>query len=219
MLFKRLLAFPRGQYTTNFAYLVSNEEIDQDTYTSGLVALASFLGGFVLIWGLILIFLMIKGKNVGCASGRAFETVPVDSRVAKEKQANLSKTDSEEDGTQSVKEDDDGDVRMEETSFPSSLCSSDAASRIESITGSIDEEEGTVDASPRVEGKRAVRTRAIFFLFSCIVLACVPLALAFSFAPMKESVKSFDGGFEVRFGSLGDLSKRDTYTHGIWNVN
>lgn len=179
--------FLRGQYSTDFADVVSKKIEAQVTYKDGLVALSSFIGGFVVIWGLVLVFLMIKGKAVGCASGRAFESAAVDDNSQK---GSSGSPNASEDDTHSVNEEELG---LGTTSFSSSLCSSDAASRFESTT-SFDGY--TVDASPRLEGPRAVRTRIVFFLFACSVLACVPIAMAFSFAPMKETATFFDGAFD-----------------------
>jgi hypothetical protein len=170
--------------------LVSHDIEVYDTYKDGLVALSCFIGGFVVIWGLVLVFFMIKGKAVGCASGRAFELSAVEDKL--QKGSNGSSNSIEEDRHHLEKEEEE--IAMETTSFSSSLCSSDAASRFESVTSY---DNGTLDASPRLEGRRAVRTRVAFFVFACTVLACVPLALAFSFAPMKTTVKSFDGAFTV----------------------
>ena len=189
-LFRGPSAFLRGQYSTNFADLVSNEVEVHETYKDGLVALSSFMGGFIVIWGLILVFFMIKGKAVGCASGRAFELYAPDDNM-KETSGNAYASDED---SQSAKEAEE--IGIETTSFSSSLCSSDAASRFESVTSFDD---CTIDASPRLEGPRALRTRLAFFLFACGVLGCVPLALAFSFAPMKEVAKSFDGNLEASF--------------------
>lgn len=218
------MAFLRGQYSTNFADLLSKQTVVQDTYKDGLVGLACFLGGILLVWGLLLIFFMIKGQGVGCASGRAFETRQVERRGANKQSRPLSATDSEEDDTHSIHNDDEHDehdenddhddekyddgIDMEEASFPSSLCSSDAISRYESDTQSqsmMMEERSVIDASPRVEGPRALRTRLVFFIFALTTLACVPLALAFSFAPMKETVKSFDGSFDVSAASYFEI--------------
>lgn len=182
-------SFLRGQYSTNFADLVSNDAEVHDAYKDGLVALSSFIGGFIIIWGLVLVFFMIKGKAVGCASGRAFE---LSAREENTQKGPIASSNSSADDSHSAKEEEE--IGMETTSFSSSLCSSDAASRFESVT-SFDN--CTVDASPRLEGRRAMRTRLAFFLFACTVLGCVPLALAFSFAPMKETAKSFDGAFSV----------------------
>jgi len=201
---KTSLAFPRSKYSRSFADLVSVEIDVQDSYKDGLITLTCILGGFALIWGLILIYLIIKGNSVGCASGRAFErSVVRKSNHQDPCEEKLHETDSSTESVLSVPGDEnhmDSGIALEDASFSSSLCSSDAASRIESSRSMTDDEASqvtTIDTSPRAEGSRAFRTRIVFFLFACTVLACVPLALAFSFAPMKETVRSFDGGFEV----------------------
>jgi hypothetical protein len=182
---KKVLAFPRAQYSTNFSDLVSPNNDVQESYKDGLIALGCFMGGFITIWCLIILYLKCKGGAVGCASGRAFEHIEEDLDEEEKSGGQGASTDLEE-MSQAV---------MEETSFPSSLCSSDAASQFDSI---VSTEESVEDLEPVVEGRRAIRTRIAFFVFACIVLACVPLALAFSFAPMKDTIKSSDGTFEVR---------------------
>ena len=213
---------------------MSKELEVQEEYKDGLVGLACFLGGILIIWGLVLVFFMIKGGAVGCASGRAFETRQVNKNKNKNKINNerpISTTDSEEEDTHSHHDEQDhnqhdgefqgehghehgpsGDEYdehsgIEDASFQSSLCSSDAMSRYESDTQSqyhqntMPEERSIIDTSPRVEGPRAMRTRTVFLVFALTVLACVPLALAFAFAPMKETVKSFDANFDVSASS------------------
>ena len=235
------MSFLRGQYSIDFSDVVSKELEVQEEYKDGLVGLACFLGGILLIWGLLLVFFMIKGGAVGCASGRAFETRQVNQKKKKDKndkERPISATDSEEDDTHSHHDErdhdktNDGEVQSEQepgpsgdehehehsdieedASFQSSLCSSEAMSRYDSDTQSqyhqntITEERSIIDTSPRVEGPRAMRTRIVFFVFALTVLASVPLALAFAFAPMKETVKSFDGNFDVsarRSSLVGD---------------
>jgi hypothetical protein len=197
-LLRGLSTFPRGQYSTNFGDVASIDVAAQEDYKEGIVALACFLGGFFVIWGLLLVYLMIKGKSVGCASGRAFEISatekqPNSSRHKRQQSSSDSSIASQDDGTESKK--DQEEAMLETESFSSSLCSFDAASRFEA-TASVDER--SAETVPRVESPRAARTRMAFLFFACILLASVPLALAFAFAPMKETVKAFDGNIDVR---------------------
>lgn len=193
------LAFPRGQYSTNFADLLSPESEARKNYKDGLVALSSMIGSVALIWGLILLLLKIKGSVVGCASGRAFENTILEEQG--KIGSNEGSTDLDDmDGSSKQHE---GET-MEQTSFPSSLCSSDAASQMESVISadSMDDETAmSTESTLLIEGRRAFRTRLVFFIFACMVLASVPLSLAFSFAPMKDTVKSSDDVFQVRLWS------------------
>ncbi|CAB9498006.1 expressed unknown protein [Seminavis robusta] len=195
--------FPRGRYSTNFAHLVSQDPQVQEDYKDGLVALSCFLGGFFVIWGLVLIFLMIKGKSVGCASGRAFGSIgsgqqSTGSQKQPQDESHSSVHSEEEPPTANeYAKDAEGGEELETESFSSSLCSSDAASRFDSFDTSASFNDGSIDANHRFESPRATRTRIAFLVFACIVLACVPLALAFAFAPMKETTKSVAGQVEV----------------------
>jgi hypothetical protein len=191
-LLRNALAFPRG--STNIAGLLSREPEASENYKDGLITLASLIVAFVLIWGLILLYLKCKGNAVGCASGRAFEgSLPEE--PGDKMGPNNGSTDIEEMSHSSKHEE---SQIMEQTSFPSSLCSSDAASQYESSVMSMSMGEESTESTLLVEGKRAIRTRMVFLVFSCIILACVPLSLAFSFAPVKDTVKSSDDVFVVR---------------------
>ena len=200
-LLRKALEFPRGQYSTNFADLLSDETEAKENYKDGLVALASMIGAFVVIWGLILVYFRCKGGAVGCVSGRAFESSIQEVTNNKLDPNTNGSTDLEEMTSTSKRDDEEGQI-MEQTSFPSSLCSSDAASQIDShiesdMSMSIAEE--STESTILVEGKRALRTRIAFLVFACIILACVPLSLAFSFSPVKDTINSSDGVFEVCF--------------------
>ena len=198
--------FPRGQYSTSFASLASQDAAVQEDYKNGIVALSCFVGGFFVLWGLILIYLMIKGKSVGCASGRAFEITPIDkqshsSKHKRQHSSSQSSISSQDDATGSKKMQHEEAVGLETESFSSSLCSFDASSGLDAASSIGDSTEDTVS---RVESSRAARTRMVFLIFACIVLVFVPLALAFAFAPMKESAKTLEGSVAVR--TIGTFS-------------
>lgn len=180
---------PRSKYSTAFADYLSNDEDNQKEYTNGLLILICILGGAFLTWGSILMFLKFKGSDVGCASGRAFES--------QDDQMGITDSTDLEEFSNSIKSSGNhDDPALEETSFPSSsLCSSDVGSLYES-SNSIFNSADTDDISYK-EGPRAFRTRIMFFIFACLVLACVPIGLALSFAPMKEVLKSPEELFRV----------------------
>lgn len=222
------LSFLRSRYSTSFASLFSKQPADQEEYKNGLIGIACLLAGFVLLWGLVLIFFMIKGSAVGCASGRAFETRPVERRSSATSNSKQdedhppSTTESEMEDTHSIHNGDETSELHDEDylstpqhdnqhqdsllddSLASSLCSMDVVSQYDSESHSImsteSHEDSLVDSSPRVEGPRAVRTRLFFFVVALCTLACIPLALSFVFAPMEETVKVLDSSFDVSAG-------------------
>ena len=92
-----LLNFARDEDGVRFADLFTpNNPEARGAYAGGLMRLALLFIFFSVAWALVILVLFCKGREVGCASGRAFE-VPI------HLQRNYSET---EESNESVSDDD-----------------------------------------------------------------------------------------------------------------
>lgn len=65
---------PRFGHTSDFAKLFSSNEIEPKDYKTGIIAFASLVVFFFLLWSGHLLVLKIKGKErVGCAAGQMYQ--------------------------------------------------------------------------------------------------------------------------------------------------
>jgi hypothetical protein len=199
-LLQKVLAAPRQTHSTDFTHLFSSDG-EEDEYQNGLIALAGIFGGILFLWGAILVGFTCRGKSTGCASGRAFEPYEGGEEEEMNEPSGGGSTYLEGDLTASVESvhghhgynqanAKNGDVPAagDDTSVRSSLPSDvDDSSWEPSLNGySVDE---TLPPKPN---PRERRTRIAFIIFSLITLACVPLALIFSFVPLKDTAVSSD---------------------------
>lgn len=159
--------------------------------------MASIFGGILLLWGLILIALVFRGKVMGCASGRAFE--PYKGREEEQLQEldqPSGSTDLDEDLNSSVGSRDGGNREgnaEERDAHPEGYISS-AVSIVPSDEDSMSEpSEYSVDVSVApLPNPRERRTRITFVIFSLATLVCVPLALVLTFIPLRNTAESSD---------------------------
>jgi hypothetical protein len=74
-----ILRAPRKiRHTGNFSHVFSPVREEQLEYVDGLMVVMSIFIIAWVIWAFTLLVLKFKGKDVGCASGRAFVTVRSD---------------------------------------------------------------------------------------------------------------------------------------------
>lgn len=68
---------PRFGHTSDFAKLFSSNDVESKDYKTGILAFASFVVFFFLLWAGHLLVLKIKGKErVGCAAGQVYQQDP-----------------------------------------------------------------------------------------------------------------------------------------------
>lgn len=188
----------RGRYSTNFADFVSPSPELQYSYARGVLFVGYILLLFFIVWTLTIIVLKLKGSEVGCASGAAFQRSTADSR------SHVISTDSSsEDYEESLAECDqsmvDSEIPMMDK-FPLDDADDEVSDQISNGSKSFADDytshEGWLasksDLSKHETSKRERRTR-LAFIGSCLIsLLCVPVILVFSFAPMKEGAHSSD---------------------------
>ncbi|KAG7349167.1 hypothetical protein IV203_011764 [Nitzschia inconspicua] len=80
-----ILRAPRNiRHHGNFSYVFSPEREEQLEYVNGVMAVASVFLIVWVLWAFVLLVLKFKGKQVGCASGRAFVTARSDDEGEKQ---------------------------------------------------------------------------------------------------------------------------------------
>ena len=207
-----ILRLPRKWHTTDFASFFSTSQAEQVDYVNGILVSGVIVFSVFLLWAFILIVLKVKGKEVGCASGRAFYT---------------ETNDDDHHDTQSTDSSDESYSSRENDNFGSSGSSSSNSkernwntrnSNLQSKNDFQDDDESgsaeysfddesdggrsedydsqngwlSADEPRRSTNRREKRTRICFLVFSSISLLCVPLILVFSFGPMKETTQITD---------------------------
>lgn len=171
-----MLRGPRRAYTTSFADAFSDDIDSQRSYAKGILSVACIFLVFLVVWTFVLVVLKIKGKEVGCASGMAFQL------VKEEEDDSLQETDSSS-----------GDESNGGRAHLSSRVSNTYEGRIEdqSSWDTEPERSRTKPYNSRMKEKPLERKTRMCFLFSSIISLCiVPFILVFSFGPMKEAIEA-----------------------------
>lgn len=191
-------------YTTNFASAFSDDAGVQHSYARGIIAVASFFLALLVLWGFVIVVLKLRGKEVGCASGRAFQMVKADD------DDELQVTDSSS-GDFSMGDDNSSSAPsrydMEELGqevMLSDYGSEDYDNEVNSRgSWTEDERQQKVPDLPQMkENPRERKTRSCFLFFSILSLCLVPFILIFSFGPMKEATDASKQLILVRLLSL-----------------
>jgi hypothetical protein len=192
-----MLRFPRQAYGTQFSDIFSTSLDEQREYGRGIVAIGSFFVCLWVIWIFTLVVLKLKGQQVGCASGRAFQLVKV------EEEEDLQVTDSSsgeystgieehhsrvgefpvpeyDNEGQEVELSDYGDCYDGENDSRSSWSSEEYQKNAKRRT----------EWHPKLrEHPRERKTRLTFIFFSFLSLLMVPFVLLFSYGPMKGATE------------------------------
>eukprot|EP00980_Cylindrotheca_fusiformis_P030454 scaffold24835_cov113-Cylindrotheca_fusiformis.AAC.1 len=133
----------------------------------------------------------IKGKEVGCASGRAFQ-------MPKSDDDDLQATDSSS-GGYSMNDDESSSlpsrydmegVRQEADLSDYGSEDSDSAVQSDGSWTELEREQPVTQTSRRKSNLRERNTRGCFLFSSIVSLCLVPFILVFSFGPMKEATNS-----------------------------
>ena len=210
----KLLTLPRqASYSTKFADIFSDESEVQHNYVRGLVAVGFFFVVLLVVWCFVLIVLKLKGKEVGCASGRPFQMMKNDEPCT---DSSSGDDDYSEDDLSSNFDHREGPHHLHRTEM--SLSDYDSAgsaeySNYEGETHSqgswISEREERIhhqhyknQTFAQLENPREKSTRGVFLLFSVLSLVLVPFILVFSFGPMKEATDGSKQVILVRFSQL-----------------
>jgi uncharacterized membrane protein YidH (DUF202 family) len=188
-----MLKAARMTYSTDFSDVFSSDRGAQYSYAHGILLVATIILCIIISWSLILVVLKLKGKEVGCASGRPFQTAKSDDLQ------HADSTDSSSDSYSSEQSDTDcnrGSNGLR--NFHARVDQPNDELGSTSTPDSYDDEYASDDgwlessnkASKKKVNRREKRTRMAFLFFCGITLMCVPFVLVFSFAPMKEATQS-----------------------------
>ena len=213
-----MLKAPRSWHSTDFASVFSKNREEQIDYVDGILVAGVIMFSIFLIWAFTLIVLKVKGREVGCASGRAFHTEKIDEQ-------DIQSTDSSENsyysatstnvGNESSRNNNDGEPNnnnnnnnnkglkeelLEDIGIGSNEENEDDSyvddDRSLSQSDDYDSQDGWLsvddDEVRRAINPREKRTRFCFLVFSFIALLCVPIILIFSFGPLKEATTASD---------------------------
>jgi hypothetical protein len=176
-----VLRLPRLKYSRDFALFVTSAPNTKlhESYKAGLVLLAYMIGGILLLWAFILIWLKLQGKSVGCAAGFAFVQ---NSKRDKNEAQDVSET-SEYAGDQTWEE-----RQLPETeSLPNPReMDEDANCSFEIGLSQVNVNEHSLDETV-APTQRERRTQVCFFFFGLVTLVCVPLILVVAFKPLVNA--------------------------------
>jgi hypothetical protein len=185
-----MLKAARMTYSTKFSDVFSLEREAQYSYVHGLLLVTTIISCIFIAWALILVVLKFKGKEVGCASGRPFQTSQSDD--AESTDFSSGSYSSEESHTESNSGGDDGlrNLRVHVEQPNDELDSTGTPVSYEDEYASDDGwlESGSKTMKEKAS-RRMKRTRAAFLFFCGITLLCVPFILVFSFAPLKVATQ------------------------------
>lgn len=192
-------------HSGNFTDLFSSVREEQREYIDGLLVVSIIFSVLFLIWAFILVVLKCKGKEVGCASGRAFvNNRPEDDESS---ETDIEKTQDDDFASTSVSSNDEscsvssskplfsehGDTVM--GCFSSDFSSDDnnyhsCRKKWGWLRRQNKNKTKSDGVSPDVSktNRRERRTRLVFILFASIALICAPLTLFLTFSPLKEVV-------------------------------
>lgn len=165
--------------------MFSSVREEQRGYIDGLLVVSIIFSVFFLIWAFILVVLKCKGKEVGCASGRAFvNTCPEDDESS---ETDIEKTQNDDFASTSVSSSDEScSVSSSKPLF--SEHGDTVMGCFSSDFSSDDNESDEVSPDVTKANRRERRTRLVFILFASIALICAPLTLFLTFSPLKEVV-------------------------------
>ena len=208
------LKAPRSR--TDFADFFSPVSEEKRKYIDGLFANAAIFLALYVFWSLVLVVLKLKGKDVGCASGRAFDTEKADNEslgstdssdfVGESSGAGSgSKVASSNDGLDPLQWHDGQQRYGEETN------NFYEHSQYEKYHEGQDER-FSEDSSQswRKANQRERRTRFCFIVFSFFILISGPCILVFSFSPLRDATHSSDDFLLVSSIKLQTLNHEDS---------
>lgn len=214
----RILRAPRTEYTTDIAlYIASNGSPHVTNYRAGIVFMACIIGGFAFLWAFILVALKIKGKAVGCAAGHAFYRSSMsdegsslgrksakneftdmedNSTMRKSKTSSSSKDEVQNKGNgeqnRNSSHEDEAEILSLHSSIPSVELDDERSigfgSKKDSNSGRASSETQSTDTDLPPPSLRERRTQVVFFITGLITFICVPLIIAFCFAPMRDAI-------------------------------
>jgi len=135
-----VLDVPRIEYSRDFALFVTEPagSPTQQSYRSGIIFIMSLVAAVWFIWTLILLYFKCNGKYVGCAAGKAFESMQ------------SMKTADEEDDVPN------GDIRSE----PSSI--SEASASLEGVMKTLEDTQQQQSEGVGDDGASSVEGGASF---------------------------------------------------------
>ena len=211
-----LQAARRNHHTTTFSDVLSPYPEVQKDYVYGLFTVAIIFASIFVFWTFVLIVLKLKGPEVGCASGRAFQKPSSDqlsSVLSTDSESFYSSSFGEDDinnnnihsprkasyemhSIERVMDDRRSSVRSDLRSEQDGSIGLDSYSEYDSRDGWVPST-GTVSRQRRVS-QREQRTRFAFLVFSFIALVTVPFILVFSFSPIKDATRRSDDIVLVR---------------------
>lgn len=199
-------------------YIASNGSPHATNYRAGIVFMACIIGGFAFLWTFILVALKIKGKAVGCAAGHAFDrsSMSDDGSSLGRKSAKNECTDMEDNSTMrksktssssedvvqnkgngeqnrnSSSHEDEAEILSLHSSIPSVELDDERSigfgSKKDSSSGRASSATHSTDTDLPPPSLRERRTQVVFFITGVITFLCVPLVIAFCFAPVKEAI-------------------------------
>ena len=206
-----MLTLPRqASYSTKFADIFSDDSEVQHKYARGLVAVIFFFVVFLVIWCFVLIVLKLKGKEVGCASGRPFQMIKNDEPCTDSSSGDEGYSEDDLSSNFDHREDPN---QLHGREMPLSDYDSAGSAEYSNYEGEnhsqgswVSEREARMrhhhykdQTFAQLENPREKRTRGVFLLFSVISLVLVPFILVFSFGPMKEATDGSKQVILVRF--------------------
>jgi hypothetical protein len=193
----------RAEYSRDIAtYIISGGSTSATNYQAGLIFVACVFGGFVFIWFFVLALFKCRGEEIfGCGAGYAVQrdrghvatvgpTSSLDGMIDDEK--SLDRNDYIRRSGAVVREaptkEESGDEVSNHSSIPS----------VEEDETSTDTggEGSTHSQGPSKPTAREKRVRIAFLFFAVLSMACVPLVVVFSFAPLKGSITQTDQDVE-----------------------
>ena len=195
-----LLRGPREVgHSVNFSDLFSPLQEERRAYVDGLSAVPVIFFSFFLAWAFITLMLKFKGKEVGCASGRAFAShrFEHENNDLHHENDELPQGKSEE-YLASTSESSNADT-ISETSIKPLFLGPDGAMMKHSDENNDNEnhcgkkilrcfrrnnQEGATD-NPEINLLER-KTRISFLLFASITLLCTQLSLFLTFGPLRE---------------------------------
>ncbi len=190
-----LLRGPREiGHSVQFSDLFSDVQEEQRAYFDGLSSVPIIFGSLFLAWAFVTILLKCKGKEVGCASGRAFVSVLSEDENEEDlekPEGELSSTSSESNGESS----DDSGVKplfVGPGGFAMLHSDSDVKDEKEhcgkKLLKCIKRNKEKEDADSTGINKLERGTRLSFLFFASIALVCAPLCIVLTFGPLREAV-------------------------------
>jgi hypothetical protein len=196
-----ILRIPRKWHETDFSYVFSTDSELQHEYVDGLLFVGTVFFMIFTTWAFILVVLKVKGKEVGCASGRAFQTEKIEEDMQSTDSSESYFASSVDDSCKEASDELEKEITNQEIcESPSSFEERCDESQTSHESQDYDSQDGWLSTGGAQKGvnPREKRTRFCFLVFSLISLLCVPLVLVFSFGPMKEAARASDDILLVR---------------------